>query len=296
MINFEWYRTFKAIYRKGTLTGAAQELFISQPNVGQHLAALEAHIGKELFLREHRKMVPTDYGKLLYAQLIEAVEKLEQVEAHFKYNSKADFPILFIGTVSEFFNAVMADQVGKWDSNLVFEYGTVEELTDRLLNDRLSFAFTSIHIAHRNLTSEPVFKESFLLVGRSDTDTSEFDKMVKNDDLVGAEQWLLDLTWLAYSNNLLIIRRFWLNNFKKRPAIQPRYVIPGFEGILKTIVNSGGVTIAPDYMLDNFLANGQLKVIWQGVAPSQNSIHLTYNPKKVTLQQVERVKSLANKL
>ncbi|MFS8616617.1 MAG: LysR family transcriptional regulator, partial [Solitalea sp.] len=31
--NLEWLRTFKAIYEKGTLSGAAQELFLSQPGV-----------------------------------------------------------------------------------------------------------------------------------------------------------------------------------------------------------------------------------------------------------------------
>ncbi|CEJ70237.1 Bacterial regulatory helix-turn-helix protein, lysR family [Chryseobacterium oranimense G311] len=33
MVNLEWYRTFKAIYKTGTLTGAADSLFISQPGV-----------------------------------------------------------------------------------------------------------------------------------------------------------------------------------------------------------------------------------------------------------------------
>ena len=33
MVNLEWYRTFKAIYQNGTLTKAAQELLLSQPNV-----------------------------------------------------------------------------------------------------------------------------------------------------------------------------------------------------------------------------------------------------------------------
>jgi DNA-binding transcriptional LysR family regulator len=31
MVNLEWYRTFKAIYKTGTLTEAADTLFISQP-------------------------------------------------------------------------------------------------------------------------------------------------------------------------------------------------------------------------------------------------------------------------
>ncbi|MBU7570082.1 MAG: LysR family transcriptional regulator, partial [Flavobacterium sp.] len=41
MVNLEWYRTFKAVYKSGTLTGAAEVLFISQPGVSLHLSSLE---------------------------------------------------------------------------------------------------------------------------------------------------------------------------------------------------------------------------------------------------------------
>ena len=54
MVNLEWYRTFKAVYQTGSLTAASKALFISQPNVSQHLSALEAHVGKQLFERKPR--------------------------------------------------------------------------------------------------------------------------------------------------------------------------------------------------------------------------------------------------
>lgn len=31
MLNLEWYRTFKAIYERGTLTEAADTLLLTQP-------------------------------------------------------------------------------------------------------------------------------------------------------------------------------------------------------------------------------------------------------------------------
>ena len=49
MVNLEWYRTFKAVYKSGTLTGAAEVLFISQPGVSLHLSSLENYVGYKLF-------------------------------------------------------------------------------------------------------------------------------------------------------------------------------------------------------------------------------------------------------
>ncbi|UON85535.1 LysR family transcriptional regulator [Dyadobacter chenwenxiniae] len=48
MLNLEWFRTFKVVYEVGTLSAAAQSLFISQPGVSLHLSALESYTGYRL--------------------------------------------------------------------------------------------------------------------------------------------------------------------------------------------------------------------------------------------------------
>lgn len=73
--NLEWLRTFKAIYETGTLSAAAQELFISQPGVSLHLNSLEAFTGHKLFDRSARRMVPTEKGKILYNYVIDPLKK-----------------------------------------------------------------------------------------------------------------------------------------------------------------------------------------------------------------------------
>ena len=80
MVNLEWYRTFKYIYKTGTLTGAAEVLFISQPGVSLHLSSLESYVGYKLFDRTSRKMIPTEKGKVLYNFITEAATKLEEAE------------------------------------------------------------------------------------------------------------------------------------------------------------------------------------------------------------------------
>ena len=41
MVDLEWYRSFIAVYRFGTASGAAHALHLTQPGVSQHVAALE---------------------------------------------------------------------------------------------------------------------------------------------------------------------------------------------------------------------------------------------------------------
>ena len=48
MVNLEWYRTFKSVYKNGNFSLAAKELFISQPAVSQQIAMLEADKGIQI--------------------------------------------------------------------------------------------------------------------------------------------------------------------------------------------------------------------------------------------------------
>lgn len=48
-IPWEWYRTFLAVMKEGSLSGAARRLAITQPTAGRHIAALESALGLVLF-------------------------------------------------------------------------------------------------------------------------------------------------------------------------------------------------------------------------------------------------------
>lgn len=60
-------RAFEAVLRTGSTTAAAEELGMSQGAVSRHVQSLETQLGTPLFLRERRRLVPTqaarDYGR-----------------------------------------------------------------------------------------------------------------------------------------------------------------------------------------------------------------------------------------
>lgn len=72
MVNLELYRVFYAVARCGSLTKAAEELYISQPAVSQAVKQLENQLGGKLFIRTHRGMELSEPGG---RQMFEAVEQ-----------------------------------------------------------------------------------------------------------------------------------------------------------------------------------------------------------------------------
>ena len=282
MVNLEWYRTFKAIYQTGSLTAASKALFISQPNVSQHLSSLEAYVGKTLFERKPR-IAPTEYGRLFYTQVIEPLEKLEKVEASFNAACiRKKIPIIRLGAVHEYFQAVLSAKITSVDANLILSFGRTKELLGKLHKGTLDFVVATKLTDYKNLIFEPIQKEIFVIAGSKSIDTTDFDNYIREEDWESGEAWLLSQSWFAYTTDLAIIHRFWQKNFYKRPVIKPYCVIPDMNITLKSLRYCSALAITADYLLDD-----ALKVVWRGILPMENTLFLAYDKTKVTSDQVK---------
>lgn len=59
-IGWEFYRSFLAVLREGSLSGAARSLGITQPTAGRHIDRLEQLLGLTLFIRSQTGFLPTE--------------------------------------------------------------------------------------------------------------------------------------------------------------------------------------------------------------------------------------------
>lgn len=81
MVNLDLYRVFYTVAKKGSLTKAAEELYISQPAVSQSVKQLENQLGVTLFNRTHRGMTLSEEGGMRIVDKVErALRLLEEAE------------------------------------------------------------------------------------------------------------------------------------------------------------------------------------------------------------------------
>ena len=59
-VDWDLCRSFLAVVREGSLSGAARALALTQPTVGRHIESLEAKLGVVLFTRSQHGLNPTD--------------------------------------------------------------------------------------------------------------------------------------------------------------------------------------------------------------------------------------------
>jgi DNA-binding transcriptional LysR family regulator len=298
MVNFEWYRTFKEIYENGTLTKASIALYSSQPGVSVHLNALEAYVGKKLFERTSRKMIPTEDGKFLYEYIIESINKLETAEQHFKKTTQEKNPSLHIGMCSEMFQLIIEPEIHKLNFDLVAKFGAHTDLIKDLDNGILDLVITPRTQNDKKSLVDytPFSKERIVLIAGIKTDTTEIDKYLQRSDWKALENEFQQNIWYSSSNEMEHFRRFWFENFNKRPAFKPNYILPNITSIIRCLGNESGLALVPDFLCRDAIAKNEIKLVWSGKVKTENTLYfasrtdLKYKKELDVLQDIFKAK------
>jgi DNA-binding transcriptional LysR family regulator len=296
MVNLEWYRTFVAIYEKKTLTKAAKRLYASQPGVSVHLNALESYTGKKLFKRTSRSIVPTEEGKQLYDYIIDSIQKLEKAEQHFKKTSQNLKSAVNIGMCTETFQSILEPEVPKLNFNLVAKFGEHSNLINDLNNGILDLIITAKTIQNTGFISYEGFsEENIWLVAGNRTKISSIQSLIETKKFLGLENALKKEIWYSASNEMEHFRRFWFDNFKKRPDFNPNFILPNIGSIIRCLENNVGFAVIPDFLVKEAIASKKIILIWQGVKKVSNTLYFATRNDLQVKAETEQVKAIFRK-
>ncbi len=292
MVNLEWFRTFKAIYETGTLTGAAEVLYISQPGVSLHLSSLEAHVGFKLFDRSSRKMISTERGKLLYNFILEPLAKLEQAEQHFHKSAERDRPTISIGMCFETFQFTLESYLPSLDFDVIIKFGDYPEMLKDLDSGILDLIITPQKGDFNGLLYKPFFKERIVVIAGAQTPIKEFDEIKQTGDPLLIHQWLLKQTWYGTTADMEHLRKFWHLNFGKRPDFKPNYIVPNMSSIIRCLSGGKGIAVIPDFLSKKELDAGQINIIWDGFEPITNTLYFGTRKKTIYAAEIKQVEDI----
>lgn len=79
-VSYDYYKIFYTVAKYGSITAAAQALFLTQPTVSKTLARLEEKLGCTLFLRSKKGVSLTPEAVQLYAHIAPACEHILKAE------------------------------------------------------------------------------------------------------------------------------------------------------------------------------------------------------------------------
>ena len=153
MVNLDLYRVFYTVAKSGSLTKAAEELYISQPAVSRSIKQLETQLGVSLFTRTHRGMtLSAQGGKVIFNEVERALSLLNEAENRIEEMKNSATGVIRIGASDTIFEYFLADKIVEFNERFpAVKFELTADFTpdtiEKLKADKCDVAFVNLPIS-----------------------------------------------------------------------------------------------------------------------------------------------------
>lgn len=258
MVNLELYRVFYTVARCGSLTKAAEELYISQPAVSQAVKQLESQLGTPLFHRTHRGMELTAQGgELVFHDVESALRLLTGVETRLSELRESATGTIRIGASETIFEYILSEKIVEYHKQ--YPQVKIELISDvspriieQLKSDKCDIGFLNLPIEEDEgirLTQSIMLLNDVFVAGKG------FEHLKGKEltvwDLQNYPLLLLEQNTVARTQ---VDRFFESHGVKLQPAVE----VNSWD-FMKRLVTSGmGIGCLPREYAKRRLASGEL--------------------------------------
>ncbi len=171
-----------------SVSRAADEMFLVQSAVSQHLKKLEGELGADLFIRKGKRLIGlTDIGETVAAQARLTLASVNSIRAIGKDHINQNEGILRIGTTHTQARYVLPPVIKAFNQvyprvELQIHQGTPRQLVQWAANDDLDFSICTEALAEsKQLTNIPCYKWNRSLITLGDHPLHHLDHLTLED-------------------------------------------------------------------------------------------------------------------
>ncbi|WP_093480558.1 MULTISPECIES: LysR family transcriptional regulator [unclassified Streptomyces] len=279
-------RTFLAVYRSGSFTGAARLLGLSQPTVTTQMRALERQTGRELFERLPRGVAPTPVADELAVRIAAPLDELAAVAGPTPPAGARAEPVHLAGpaellctTVLPALAPLVAEGV-----RLRVATGLTDPLLEELRAGRHDLVIATTRPRGRTVHAVPLADEEFVLVAAPVWAGRAADRTA-----VEGPAALQGVPLITYAEDLPITRRYWRHVFGRRLSRTADMTVPDLRGVLAAVAAGAGFGVLPRYLCQELLDSGALVALLEPEDPPINTGFLVQRPGAPDNPDVARV-------
>ena len=262
-VNLQQLTTFCTVLNEGSMTAAADKLYLTQPAVSQQIRSLEEELNAVLLVRGVRQVKPTMQGQLLYDYAKRILHLTQQAEVAIQTISQEISGNLTIATENSIGLYLISPIIGmflKHNTNLKIKlsYGTYDEIIELMKKGLVDVTVlpemdSASNAELREFESRFLMKDQMLLVGSGKDSTLPMKIDLKD----------IHLKPLIVYSEMYRPFSFELNNKLKNKGV---ILTPTFEsdnvGTLKRVIESGlGWGFMPEHSIRKQLRSGRLTQI-----------------------------------
>lgn len=267
-------RTFIEVYRQRSISSAARTLNLTQPAVSQHIAGLEAAIGRTLFDRQARGVEPTAAARELAADLGDKLDLAESALASARARSVELAGALQIIGHADFLAEVVARQLRPLLEDgirLRMHSGNHEVISRMLVEGECDLGISSLAPDNPRLRGELMFSDEVIAVAAP----ALVERVSSAADLQTA---LGKEPLLAYSLELPLVDTWLAHNGIELPSSIPAVAGQDLRTLRTLMIDGFGWSALPAYLCEASIARGELAEIVGPVGRTRRDYHLLWTP------------------
>jgi DNA-binding transcriptional LysR family regulator len=288
MADLQLLRTFLAVYRSGTITRAASELHLTQPAVSMQVRALEGQVGKPLFRRLPRGVVPTSAGRELAQAVASHVDALEGALEGSTESSPAIGETVHVGGPEELLGVrVLPELVPMFAEGLRVRmfFGVDTPVLERLADGELDIAVLTVDTRRQGIETQPLCFEYLDLVA-SPAWRDRLGAIPEGPDGAAA---LAGVPLAAHDEDLPLIRIYWQTVFRTSPRVHATFVANSLRATLQFATRGVGATVLPAHTTAEPMARGELVRLLTPDAPTRSRLYLAWRAGSLRRRSLARV-------
>ena len=260
MVNLDLYRVFYTVAKCGSLTKAAEELYISQPAVSQAIKQLESQLGGKLFNRTHKGMELSETGgKQIFPIVEQALKLLTEAESKYselKNTATGVVRICASDTVStHFLLKYIKEYHQKYpDVNLILQNGTSAETIELLKSKKGDIGFVNLPIDDKDINLSNTVMQLHDTFVASDCFSELMGEVI---DLKRLQDYPLLMLELSTATRQAIVSFAHSHGIHLHPEIE----LASLELMTELAKNGIGIACIPREFVRHELESGALKEI-----------------------------------
>lgn len=191
-MNLKQIEAFVYIAEGKSFSKAAKQLYLTQPTISAHIAALEKELNVRLFVRNTKEVNLSSEGEVLYEYAIKMMKLQKEIEQVFGKEGKEEKQCIRIAASSINSQYILPDLMLQFSKKFMGEQFRIEETdsleaVEKVVNHSVDIGFVGTIIERKNCKYIPFYKDRLMVI----TPNSDRFRAIKEQELKNVN-WILE--------------------------------------------------------------------------------------------------------
>lgn len=274
-MNIRQLQIFKTVCEEGSITKAAQKLYISQPAVSTTIIELEEYLGFDLFDRVSRNIVLNEKGQVFlnkavilldhYNDLHDSFVSIDE-KARIKIGSSITLSIDKLPEVIKTFKNTYPD------TPIEVVVKNAEDIEDMLKNHEIDLGLIEGVIKNKELVTIPLSSYEIVMVSSNNHDLAHKTNVSLDE--------LLEYDFLLREKGSAIRDVFDSSLLLNNKSVTPLWTSINSQSLLNATLHNIGITVLPEILVADYLNKKDLHKINCDEMALSNTNQIVYNENK----------------